>query len=425
MWCSFPAMLVNRYMKCFWVFLLCIVSSLTAAGQQADSMFLTRILLKHKPYTLQSLTKEMQAQSGISFSYNAARINPGTRIRIRGDRATVAQILAVIKRKTGISYKVVNRRHIIYVASNIKKKAAAKPGKIKRSQIQSEQQTTKQVEAAPLSEAASDNQTNNGAATTDSTKTAGTGGSGDSTLMMSYYAGGGSGSGGGGGGSDETNGDDNAPPHISERKWRRSTASSNGTSENSVLGFFGDNLLLAGGASVDETYYLNPTLKFGMRFLYGIASYNLGGGGNTWRYGLGGSASIDEHWSMHFVVTTGQSVYKDYTITYPDTTIPQAPLRVTSKLTRYGISTHYNFGNGFTVEGGLTFNSLKSNYTSNGNPVTLSNILPVGYDADEKYTGIKAPYTLGNSYSGNSTGNTKSWIGFQVTLLYQLRFSRE
>lgn len=407
-------------MKYFWVLLLCIASCFTVAAQQTDSTFRKEIRLKQKRYTLQSITAEMKAQSGISFSYNAASIDPATRIRLKGSTATVAQILAVIKKKTGISYKTINQHHIIYVAASGKKQAAAKPKKKKRSKRDLKQDIAEPVPVAPSDPAnrpASDDLTTSAAAGAADSTDAGRTGAGDSSLMMSSYSGGG---GAGGGGGSETAGEDDAPPHIPERKWRRGTGNS---SENNTLNFFANNVLLALGASVDETYYFNPTLKFGMRFIYGIASYNLGGGGNTWRYGVGGSATIDEHWSMHFAITTGQSVSKNYTISYPDTTIPQAPLSVTSKLTRYGISTNYSFGNGFAVEGGLTFNSLKTNYTSNGSPVTLSDILPVGYDADEKYTGIKPPYVLGNSYSGNSTGNTKTWIGFQISLLYQLRLS--
>src|SRR3569833_1290106 len=113
MWCSFPVMPVNNSMKYFWLVVLCL-ASVTSMGQQTNPMFYKEILLTHKPYTLQSITEEIQTQSGISFSYNADNINPDTKIKIKGDRITVAEVLALIKKQTGVSYKIFSQRHIIY-----------------------------------------------------------------------------------------------------------------------------------------------------------------------------------------------------------------------------------------------------------------------------------------------------------------------
>lgn len=405
-------------MKYFWVTALCFLS-FAATGQQVSPMFYKEILLTPKRYTLQALTEEMQAQSGISFSYNAESIDPATKIKIKSDRITVAELLALIKKKTGISYKIISKTHIIYQAPATRKKKAAKKGKAKHAPTASEKTNTTVVLSATDEAADRTDIPGQAAATNILNDSAGNiaGLAGDSTPVVHYNSGGG---GGGGGGSSDEEERQLRPSHIPERKWRRGTASSG---DNNILQFFGNNLLMAAGASVDETFYFNPTVKLGFKFLYGIASYNLGGGAATWRYGLGGSAAVDEHWSLHAVITTGQSVSKDYGIPAADTSIPDIPLTATSKLTRYGISIHYNFGGGLAIEAGTTFNSLKTNYTSNGHPVTLSDILPIGYDADKKYPGIKPPYTLGNSYTGNSTGNTKTWLGIQLTLLYQFQFS--
>lgn len=71
---------------------------------------------------------------------------------------------------------------------------------------------------------------------------------------------------------------------------------------------------------------------------------------------------------------------------------------------------------------GITLNYLKTNYSSNGNAVTLSNLLPIGYDADQKYQTIDPPYLLGNTYSGNQSSNVKTWLGLQLMLVYRLQF---
>jgi len=412
-------------MKYIGALLLCL-SFFTATGQQTNPMFYKEVLLTHKPYTLQSITEEIQTQSGISFSYNADNINPDTKIKLKGDRMTVAELLALVKKQTGISYKIISQRHIIYTAAAGKKHTTAKPKKLKQ-RVKRPKQAEAEEQPLVTNEPASGSfRTAKTTTITDSATDATIVVVGDSGMVAQYYLGGGGS--GGGGGNDEQEEDIASP--IPERKWRRGTVHKDykgdgSTATNNTLNFLGNNTLLALGASADETYYFNPTLKFGMKFLYGIASYNLGNGKNNWRYGIGGSAKIDEHWSLHFVITTGQSVSKDYIIPAAGTSTSGTPLTATSKLMRYGISTQYSFGGGFSIEGGLIFNSLKTNYTSNGAPVALSDILPIGYDADKKYPGIKPPYTLGNTYTGNSTGNTKTWLGIQLTLLYQLRFSGE
>ncbi len=67
-------------------------------AQKPDPMFYKEIQLSHKPYTLHSLSREMQRQSGITFSYNAAKISPNQKIRIKDNRLTVEQLLALVKK---------------------------------------------------------------------------------------------------------------------------------------------------------------------------------------------------------------------------------------------------------------------------------------------------------------------------------------
>src|SRR6187402_2732633 len=120
-------MLVNKNRKCFWLLLCCLCICITANAQQKSPMFYSEILLKHKPYTLQSLTEEIYAQSGITFSYNADKIRPD--IKIKNEKLTVAVLLALVKKKTDIGYKIISQNHIVYTEP-AKERKASKPKKL-------------------------------------------------------------------------------------------------------------------------------------------------------------------------------------------------------------------------------------------------------------------------------------------------------
>ncbi|WP_118972399.1 hypothetical protein [Taibaiella koreensis] len=405
-------------------------------------MFYKEILLGHKPYTLHTLTREIQRQSGITFSYNAAKIDPKQKVRISKqlDRLTVSDLLGLLKKRTGVGYRIINQSHIIYIA------AGSSPGKQKKrqkrapSKPEKDRQTFAQIDrksppatvagvAGPVPELQSVVIV------------------GDSSLAMSYYLSGGGGSGG-------VYGGDEAPrkyPVVDEAEDEETDEVQNGngttTRIRSSNGFYTplgqsatvlylkQNILMAGGLSADELYYIDPTVRAGFSFLYGTISYNTGSNAH-WRYGLGSTVPIGERWSLRLEFNTGAPQGSAYNIHAFDTTrIPidsggvrlvinerNTPLLVQSKLSRFVLGAEWNMTGNFYLGGSLVFNHLHTTYSSNGSPVTLSDILPIGYDADEKYRSINPPYLLGNSYSGNSTSNNKIWIGIQLSLIYKLSF---
>lgn len=429
---TFPVKPVNNRFRFFILcFILITFTSLRITAQQVNPMFYKEIQLDpKKTYTLQSVTREIQRQTGISFSYNAARINPDSRIRMKTDRITVEQLLSSIRKKAGIGYKIISKTHIIYVESGKKKKTGRKghSRKNKTSSSHLQHQDYNETVLRPLGQ--------------DSTIGQQIVIIGDSSVMTYYFSGGG-GAGGGYGGNviakypvmlDAT--EDEEFEEEREYNVSRNTSKGNIYGNAEAVTFLKSNVLFAMGVSADETYYLNPTVRAGFDFLYGTVSYNFGPLPH-WRVGLGSSVKVNDNWSLHAGVNTGSNIFQNYNIqTFdtiippqpPDTVIPpvitekNTPLVVKSKLTRFSISAEWNLGRGFTLGGGLILNRLKTDYSSNGNPVALSNILPIGYDADTKYRTIKPPYLLGNTYSGNAASNVKTWIGLQVSIIYRLHF---
>lgn len=401
-------------------------------AQKGNPMFYKEIQLLHKPYTLHTLTKEMQRQTGITFSYNASKINAQKKIRIKPGKLTVDALLSLIKKRSGVSYKVVNDFHIIYAAA-ASRKARPKKGKAR-------QEKAVLVNNRPVIK-------NEGLADED-TDIAITGDApeqqivvvGDSLVASYYYIGGG---GGGYGGAysldnvskfsqEEEEGWDNDYVNLSEPGSFKEN--------NYVIDFLKENTLAAIGFSADELYYFNPTARFGFDFLYGTVSYNIGSYPH-WRYGLGASTKMSERWRLHVNVNTGGIQSASFNALKIDTVITQVPdppldsllfdttyvhtntpFAVNSRLTRFTLSASYDINRHFSIGAGVTLNHLKTNYTSNNNPVALRDILPFGLDADMKYRSIDPPYTLGNSYNASESSNVKIWLGVQLTFIYRLNF---
>ena len=424
---------VTKQMKCFWILMSSLCFCITARSQQKNPMFYSEIQLKHKPYTLQSITEEIQAQSGISFSYNADKISPNTRIKLSSNKLTVAAILAIIKKKTDIGYKIVSQTHIVYTQPSNQQKhtKATKP----KRKIHTQNYVSKSSIATKQNFSLTTYNIAKTSIIVDSSNNANVVVIGDSGMVASYYSGGGY---IGGGGSDDGDEIESDVDSQNDGSWKNDMpegkiAHNNAFKKEDIINFFKNHALFSAGLSVDEKYYCNPNVRIGFSFLYGTVSYNVGSP-STFRYGLGTSAKINDNWRMHFNYSTGPSIGKIYIIQTFDTISPidsfnnptinetDKPLLVSSKLTRYSMGFNWNMGKGFSLEGDMVLNRLKTNYSSNSNPVNLSDFLPFGIDADSKYYAIKPPYTLGNSYSASNSSNIKTWIGFQFSLFYSLGF---
>ena len=411
--------------------LLCLAIAVPAMAQKPDPMFYKEIQLTHKPYTLHSLSREMQRQSGITFSYNAAKISANQKIKIKDRKLTVEQLLALVKRKAGIGYKIVSSNHIVYMEGPKKKGlfARKKDAKKTKRKEQPVRATQPAVAAAPSN--------NNMVKEPVRQDTAVPGRIvivGDSSLAMGYYFSGG----GNSGGAYNAAGIAKAP---GEQAWTdpyldlNAPTTTGAYSDSKTAGFFKKNILVAVGASADEIYYFNPSVRAGFSFLYGTVSYNLGSSPH-WRYGLGTSARINDKWNMHLAFNTGKKIPGEYNLVtidtipsnFPDSfppTITQTthPISIKSKLTRFSLQLEYQLTKDVTLSGAATFNYLSTEYSSNGAPVQFDNFKgSTTADPDNEFRLIKPPYLLGNSYSGTNSTNSKIWIGLQLSLFYRIPF---
>lgn len=398
-------------------------------------MFYKEILLTHKPYTLHTLSREMQRQSGITFSYNAARISPNQKIKVRDGKLTVEQLLALVKKRSGVSYKIVSSNHIVYVEGPKKKGLFARKKEAKKTKAIAAA-TAKAKAAGKTAPATSPKQDIKPLATAAPADTVAPRIViiGDSSLAMSYYFSGGGSSGGAyaGGSAAKSPKEEWADPYQD----LNAPATAKGYSDNKAVSFFKNSVLLAGGVSADEIYYFNPSVRAGFSFLYGTLSYNLGGSPH-WRYGLGTSARISEKWNLHLAFNTGKKIPGAFNLTTVDTIPPDPPdsfgtptivtknhaIAVQSRLSRFSLLLEYQLTPDLGLSAGATLNYLTTEYSSNGEPVTFNSFQnSTTTDPDKDFRIIKPPFLLGNSFDANNSSNTKIWIGFQLSLFYRIPF---
>ncbi|GEP88754.1 hypothetical protein SAMN05660909_01225 [Chitinophaga terrae (ex Kim and Jung 2007)] len=178
-------------------------------------------------------------------------------------------------------------------------------------------------------------------------------------------------------------------------------------------------LMITTGITADDVFYLSPAIHAGLPWLYAIAIWNTNFKVNGFSYGAGISRQLPGNWRLALNVTTGK-LSADYA-NRPDTLGIMGQIRVKAQLSRLGIQAEKKLNNRLHICFGPVLNLLHSTYYYNGEESTLaSNVMP-GTDIDRTYYVIKPLYTLSNSYSSTSSSNNKLWIGFQAGLFWRLK----
>lgn len=174
--------------------------------------------------------------------------------------------------------------------------------------------------------------------------------------------------------------------------------------------------LLNLGVTGDESYYVNPTIQIGLPFLYGIASastnFNLAG----FRVGAGIAARISEDWRIHLQMTTGKQLQNFSYGSSVDTIGEHISGSVNMRLMKFSLVAERKLGEHFRLQAGLVFNSQRLQYRADSNTVYTPQMVY------QRINIIHAPYTISDTYNGYR--NTKTWIGFQLGIFYNINFKR-
>lgn len=423
--------------KAFSTLVLLFFFTICPVFAQDSLMLFKKIQLSKKSYTFDELTHQIQKQTGITFSYNASKINSQQHFRIKSDEMNVTQLLALVKKKSGISYKMINPSYIVYIApinSNPSVKQKKKPKKrVGETVPKKEKKSNIAPIQSPVNSLASDSATQQTEVVI-----------GDSIAVANYYSSGGAGYNGYG-----SNSSNDKSIHIVMRYPRAKDqvivdpyASLNQPTEKNyfqlfsfgnpdISKFFEKNILIAGGFSADETYYFNPGIHFGFRFLYANLSYNIGAF-SEWRYGIGTQVPLSETWFLQAELNTGKEFFKSFNYPTFDTTFfpPQdslpplivqhdLPLNVVSKLSSFSISISNSLNKNLCLSGGISINRLRSSYFSDGISYDIQSINPPIPDVTSRFQTLKPLYVLSQSYNASDAIGVKYWVGVRLSVYWR------
>ena len=176
-------------------------------------------------------------------------------------------------------------------------------------------------------------------------------------------------------------------------------------------------LFVQAGLSADEVFYLNPSIRAGWHFLYGIVQLSTNFNVSGVRYGAGGSLRLSAKWELGLSATTG-ACSKNYPLAFLST--QYVPITVKTHLNKIGLLVQREISRKFQLQFGPVLDLLSTQYY---NTVGISTPLFISEsNVNSLYTYIKPPYTIRDTYSPTSARNTKVWIGSQVSLFYTLNF---
>lgn len=174
---------------------------------------------------------------------------------------------------------------------------------------------------------------------------------------------------------------------------------------------FLNELFVKAGVSADDLFYGNATIQIGHPYFYGIASYSTNFNISGFRYGIGASIPLSDLWKLHLQVTTGNLSSKYDTLTLH--------WEYKTKLHRAGLIAETDLGEHFKIQFGPVFNLMKLTFYRNGQKMAPS--LPAEY-IERKFDLLKPVYTFTNTFSPSVATSTKSWLGLQVSLIYNFNF---
>ena len=435
--------------------MMCLTISVNIQAQKNPAPLQKQVRITNTLFSIDSLSRLITAQTGVFLSFNSNKVEAGKKIATRKRSYAVAELLELIKSNTGSDYKIY-KDHVIFHGGD-KKQAFAKEtisydakrmnaqkavkyktsksstGSIKSATAKKISTATTLVDKFKLSSGKSES--------TSKIKTASTSTAKGHTLPDQASA------------KSSTNTEVTLPPVIkpdptsspSSEKPRAITKNTSSlpleplkttspqmqkpsitlllkpailaqrpTPSPQKTRWFAD-----AGFTVDDVLYLNASITAGHKFLHGFFSWSSSFKVSGFRYGLGSMVPVNNEWRIGLMVTTGKL---NRNIHFNGVRDSSKNITVKSELHRLAIQVEKSLRPNLIVKAGPVFNLLKSSYYQNGSPVTIATSGYEGTNGDREFYTVRPLYTLSNSYKTTESTNTKTWIGFQVSLCYRFNF---
>lgn len=386
-------------------------------AQTISSGFYREIIFTRTHYTLYELAATVAAQSGLSVSFNAQKIDPRKKVRIAASRITVEKLMQVLHRKASLKYTIVSG-HLLLLPQEKKSFqlfSKEKMAKIHGRTMPHHAVILPKIRLAEYADNPVKTSTNGDLLIVQPAI-----GSDSSTAAIS-----GNGSIGGAG-----NGGKWIDPY-------QSLSADNGLRRyNGMLpqttSFVADHIFADIGAGITESFYGNPTLHAGFDFLHVTAAYYFNPSFSHFRYGLGGAVDMNERWQIRLELTSGSRFSSNINVPYNDT-IPrtdtlQPPViisqnqivQLSSRLTSLTLALAYKFTERLSAVGGIQLNSLRTQYYLNDRQVTPASLEGIPANPGDDFRTLKVPYYLSDNFNVNQTEDRKLWIGINLSLYYRL-----
>ena len=175
-----------------------------------------------------------------------------------------------------------------------------------------------------------------------------------------------------------------------------------------------DRFFIKIGPSFDESFFGGAIFQLGHPFLYGTLSYN--SNNDVYQVGFGAAASLKLVRRIRLHLTSSVGELKKSS-SFSDSAGYIFPIATTGKLVRAGLLAEFPVSKRMKLQVGAQFNSLNTKYFMQTSPTSLSMFRG---DGDQTFYTLKPPYLLSNTYSRFSNSNLKTWLGFQLNLLYYI-----
>ena len=175
---------------------------------------------------------------------------------------------------------------------------------------------------------------------------------------------------------------------------------------------------MATGIAADDAFYFSPGINAGFPWLYATGRWNTNFHVSGFSYGLGTSIRLSGQWRMCIDVTTG-SLAKDYPAAAD--TLANSNIGVKGRLSRLELQAEKALNKRLCLRFGPVLNLLHTTYYLNGEKTAPENMIFPRQEIENNYYLIKPIYTISNSYSDQSVSNNKIWIGFRAGLYFLLR----
>jgi hypothetical protein len=373
--------------------MVCLTISVSMQAQENRAPLQKQVRIMNTLFSIDSLSRLITVQSGVFLSFNSNKVAAGRKIVTQKRSYAVAELLDLIKSNTGSDYKIY-KDHVIFhggdktiPVSLVNKPSSAKPktatsisaAKSSRTSTRSSRNPTANTEThLPQKPTANtETQFNNAPLDLEPLKTTMQKPSITLLLKPAIIA-------------------QHPTPFPKKTRW------------------FAD-----AGFTVDDVLYLNTSITAGHKFLHGFFSWSSSFKVSGFRYGLGSMVPLNDKWRIGLMVTTGKLKRN---INFADARDTLNGITVKSELHRLAIQVEKSLRPNLIVKAGPVFNLLRSSYYQDGTPVTIATSGYEGTNGDREFYTVRPLYTLSNSYKNTESANTKTWLGFQVSLCYRFNF---